>query len=57
MHSDKDTVKSYPETVTRIIIREFSPLTETIASIPDSGTELPATYVHHATSSNTKTTT
>ncbi|MCX4539327.1 multicopper oxidase domain-containing protein [Streptomyces sp. NBC_01565] len=45
--SEKDTVKSYPETVTRIICREFSPPTETIASIPDSGTELPATYVHH----------
>ncbi|MFF1495652.1 multicopper oxidase family protein [Streptomyces sp. NPDC058304] len=45
--SEKDTVKSYPETVTRIICREFSPPTETIASIPDSGTEFPATYVHH----------
>ncbi|MFB6862315.1 multicopper oxidase family protein [Streptomyces virginiae] len=46
-HSDKDTVKSYPETVTRIISREFTPPTETIASIPNSGTEYPATYVHH----------
>ncbi|MEU9371025.1 multicopper oxidase domain-containing protein [Streptomyces avermitilis] len=45
--SDKDTFKSYPETVTRIIIKEFSPPTETIASIPGSGTEFPATYVHH----------
>ncbi|MGJ0155460.1 multicopper oxidase family protein [Streptomyces sp. CH8.1] len=46
-HSDKDTVKSYPETVTRIISREFTPPTETIASIPNSGTAYPATYVHH----------
>ncbi|MEU7901694.1 multicopper oxidase domain-containing protein [Actinoplanes sp. NPDC049118] len=45
--SYKDTVKSYPETVTRILIREFSPPTATIASIPGSGTVLPATYVHH----------
>ncbi|WP_371677403.1 multicopper oxidase family protein [Streptomyces sp. NBC_01276] len=45
--SDKDTVKSYPETVTRIVIREFTPPTETIAGIPGSGAELPATYVHH----------
>ncbi|WP_327281509.1 MULTISPECIES: multicopper oxidase domain-containing protein [unclassified Streptomyces] len=45
--SSKDTVKSYPETVTRIIIQEFDPPTGTIASIPGSGTELPATYVHH----------
>ncbi|WP_208545386.1 hypothetical protein [Streptomyces sp. Tu 2975] len=45
--SYKDTVKSYPETVTRIITQEFSPPTGTIASIPDSGTELPATYIHH----------
>ncbi|AEM85696.1 multicopper oxidase family protein [Streptomyces violaceusniger] len=45
--SYKDTVKSYPETVTRILIEEFTPPTGTIASIPDSGTELPATYVHH----------
>ncbi|MCT9004034.1 hypothetical protein [Streptomyces rhizosphaerihabitans] len=33
--------------MTRIIIQEFSPPTDTIASIPGSGTELPATYVHH----------
>jgi spore coat protein A len=33
--------------VTRIVIQEFTPPTETIASIPGSGTELPATYVHH----------
>ncbi|WP_253915761.1 multicopper oxidase family protein [Streptomyces sp. NRRL S-31] len=45
--SRKDTVKSYPETVTRIIVQDFTPPTETIASIPGSGTELPATYVHH----------
>ncbi|MFE5540309.1 multicopper oxidase family protein [Streptomyces sp. NPDC056492] len=45
--SDKDTFKSYPETVTRIVIREFTPPTETIASIPGSGTEYPATYIHH----------
>jgi spore coat protein A len=44
--SNKDTVKTYPETVTRIIIPEFNP-PGTIASIPGSGTELPATYVHH----------
>ncbi|MEU8995882.1 multicopper oxidase domain-containing protein [Streptomyces caniferus] len=45
--SSKDTVKSYPETVTRIITGEFSPPTDPIASIPNSGTVLPATYVHH----------
>ncbi|SED30093.1 multicopper oxidase family protein [Streptomyces melanosporofaciens] len=45
--SYKDTVKSYPETVTRIVIEEFTPPTGTIASIPGSGTEYPATYVHH----------
>ncbi|WP_432143807.1 multicopper oxidase family protein [Streptomyces sp. bgisy084] len=45
--SYKDTVKSYPETVTRIITGEFTPPTDTIASIPGSGTALPATYVHH----------
>jgi spore coat protein A, manganese oxidase len=43
----KDTVKAYPEMVTRIIINEFDPPTGTIASIPGSGTELPATYIHH----------
>lgn len=42
----KDTVKSYPETVTRIIIK-FDEVPGAIASIPDSGTELPATYIHH----------
>jgi spore coat protein A len=41
----KDTVKVYPGTVTRIIMKFDVP--GTIASIPDSGTELPATYVHH----------
>ncbi|MDT0458188.1 multicopper oxidase domain-containing protein [Streptomyces sp. DSM 41527] len=45
--SDKDTFKSHPETVTRIIVQEFTPPTDTIASIPNSGTKLPATYVHH----------
>ncbi|MFJ9818735.1 hypothetical protein ACIRU3_26465 [Streptomyces sp. NPDC101151] len=45
--SNKDTFKSYPETVTRIIIQEFTPPTRTIASIPGSGTEYPATYIHH----------
>ncbi|MFE7541574.1 multicopper oxidase family protein [Streptomyces platensis] len=45
--SYKDTVKSYPETVTRIITGEFTPPMDTIASIPGSGTVLPATYVHH----------
>ncbi len=45
--SNKDTFKSYPETVTRIIIEEFTPPTSTIASIPGSGTEFPAAYIHH----------
>jgi spore coat protein A len=45
--SNKDTVKAYSEMVTRIIIQEFKPPTDTIASIPNSGTKLPATYVHH----------
>lgn len=45
--SRKDTVKSYPETVTRIVINEFDPPTERIAGLPGSGTELPATYVQH----------
>lgn len=45
--SRKDTVKSYPETVTRIVINEFEPPTERIAGLPGSGTELPATYVQH----------
>jgi len=43
----KDTVKAYSEMVTRIIIPEFVPPTDTIAGIPGSGTEFPATYVHH----------
>jgi len=43
--ADKDTVKIYPGTVTRIIMKFEVP--GTIASIPDSGTELPATYIHH----------
>jgi spore coat protein A, manganese oxidase len=46
-HSWKDTVRIYPESVTRIIIDEFDPPTGRIASIPASGAELPATYVHH----------
>jgi spore coat protein A len=45
--SNKDTVKAYSEMVTRIIIKEFNPPTETIASIPNSGTKFPATYVQH----------
>lgn len=45
--SMKDTVKAYPEMVTRIIINKFDPPTATIASIPGSGTTLPATYVTH----------
>jgi spore coat protein A len=45
--SDKDTFKSYPETVTRIVIENITPPTDTIASIPGSGAELPATYIHH----------
>jgi spore coat protein A len=45
--SNKDTVKAYSEMVTRIIIQEFKPPTDTIASIPNSGTKFPATYVHH----------
>ncbi|WP_330459019.1 hypothetical protein OIB37_20280 [Streptomyces sp. NBC_00820] len=28
-------------------IQEFTPPTGLIASIPDSGTEFPATYIHH----------
>ncbi|MET9735761.1 multicopper oxidase domain-containing protein [Streptomyces sp. NPDC006458] len=46
-HSLKDTFRSYPETVTRIAIGEFTPPTEEIASIPGSAAELPAEYVHH----------
>jgi spore coat protein A len=45
--SMKDNVRVYPEMVTRIIINQFYPPTETIASIPDSGAQFPATYVHH----------
>lgn len=45
--SYKDTFKSYPETVTRIITDPWSPPMEPIAGIANSGTELPATYVHH----------
>ncbi|MEV6211521.1 hypothetical protein [Kitasatospora sp. NPDC051914] len=33
--------------VTRIVIQDFEVPTEPIASLPGSGTELPATYVHH----------
>ncbi|KAB2371224.1 multicopper oxidase domain-containing protein [Actinomadura montaniterrae] len=46
-HSWKDTVKVYPESVTRIVIAEFAPPTGRIASIPGSGTEFPATYIQH----------
>jgi spore coat protein A len=45
--SRKDTVKVYSQMVTRIIIQEFNPPTDTIASIPNSGAKLPATYIHH----------
>jgi spore coat protein A, manganese oxidase len=45
--SHKDTVKAYSQMVTRIIINEFDPPTGRIANIPGSGTEFPATYVHH----------
>jgi spore coat protein A len=45
--SNKDTVRAYQEQVTRIVIPDFTPPTELIASIPGSGTEFPATYVHH----------
>ncbi|MFJ7585978.1 multicopper oxidase family protein [Streptomyces sp. NPDC097617] len=45
--SYKDTFKSYPETVTRIITDPWSPPMEPIAGIANSGTELPAEYVHH----------
>jgi spore coat protein A len=43
----KDTVKVYPESVTRIVIGGFDPPTGRIASIPASGTEFPATYIQH----------
>ncbi|WP_245694655.1 multicopper oxidase family protein [Streptomyces abyssalis] len=45
--SYKDTVKAYSEMVTRIIIQEFDPPTDTIASLAGSGTKFPATYVTH----------
>jgi spore coat protein A len=45
--SYKDTVLAEAEMVTRIIIEEFDPPTETVASIPKSGTEFPAGYLHH----------
>ncbi|MGH2937281.1 MAG: multicopper oxidase family protein [Solirubrobacterales bacterium] len=45
--SHKDTVFAEAEMVTRIVISEFEPPTETIASIPNSGTEFPAGYLHH----------
>ncbi|WP_406363415.1 multicopper oxidase family protein [Streptomyces sp. NBC_01579] len=41
----KDTVRAYQGMVTRIIHQFDVP--GTIASIPHSGTELPATYIHH----------
>ncbi|MER6814442.1 multicopper oxidase domain-containing protein [Spirillospora sp. NPDC000708] len=43
----KDTVKVYPESVTRIVIDGFDPPMGRIASIPGSGTEFPATYIQH----------
>ncbi|MER5661120.1 multicopper oxidase domain-containing protein [Streptomyces mirabilis] len=45
--SYKDTVKAPAQMVTRIIIQEFIPPKDDIASIPNSGAELPATYIHH----------
>ncbi|WP_327298969.1 MULTISPECIES: multicopper oxidase domain-containing protein [unclassified Streptomyces] len=45
--SHKDTVKVYSEMVTRIIIQGFDPPTDSLAGIPGSGTEFPATYIHH----------
>jgi spore coat protein A len=45
--SRKDVVKAYPAMVTRIIINQFDPPTETIANIPGSGTKFPATYMQH----------
>ncbi|MFJ1531083.1 multicopper oxidase family protein [Streptomyces mirabilis] len=45
--SYKDTVKAPAQMVTRIIIQEFVPPKRDIASIPNSGAELPATYIHH----------
>ncbi|MET7783341.1 multicopper oxidase domain-containing protein [Streptomyces sp. NPDC005388] len=45
--SRKDTVKAPAQMVTRIIIEEFVPPTDEIASIPNSGATLPATYIHH----------
>ncbi|WP_234021037.1 multicopper oxidase family protein [Streptomyces sp. 142MFCol3.1] len=45
--SYKDTVKAPAQMVTRIIIQEFVPPRDEIASIPGSGAELPATYIHH----------
>lgn len=45
--SNKDTVKAYSQMVTRIVIQEFNPPTDTIVSIPNSGTKFPATYVTH----------
>ncbi len=45
--SGKDVVKAYPEMVTRIIMADIYPPTGDIASIPGSGAEFPATYIHH----------
>ncbi|GAA1369310.1 outer spore coat copper-dependent laccase CotA [Catellatospora chokoriensis] len=45
--SEKDVVKAYSEMVTRIIIPDIYPPTHDIAEIPNSGAELPATYIHH----------
>jgi spore coat protein A, manganese oxidase len=45
--SSKDTVKAYSQMVTRILINQFTPPTDTLVSIPDSGAKFPATYVTH----------
>ncbi|WP_432172626.1 multicopper oxidase family protein [Streptomyces sp. Tue6028] len=45
--SYKDTVKAPAQMVTRIIIQEFVPPKDEIASIPGSGAKLPAKYIHH----------
>ncbi|SEG95129.1 spore coat protein A [Actinacidiphila yanglinensis] len=45
--SDKDTFKSYAETVTRVFIPDITPPTDTLAGIPGSGAEYPAWYIHH----------
>jgi hypothetical protein len=39
--------KLYPQMVTRIVIDEYRPPTSRLASLPNSGTKFPATYIHH----------